>query len=153
MKFTVIATAALLFAAQVLAKEELVIEKTFVPEECKQKSKDGDKLSMHYTGLLLDGSKFDSSHDRKMPFDFNLGNSTEHNPVMAVEGHTTDCWGMVIKGWDQGLKDMCIGEKRKLTIPSDLAYGDRAMGPIPAKSTLIFDVELLAINGRGKDEL
>ncbi|KAG0270494.1 Peptidyl-prolyl cis-trans isomerase fpr2 [Actinomortierella ambigua] len=135
MKFTVIATAALLFAAQVLAKEELVIEKTFVPEECKQKSKDGDKLSMHYTGLLLDGKKFDSSHDRDMPFDFNLG------------------WGMVIKGWDQGLKDMCIGEKRKLTIPSHLAYGDRAMGPIPAKSTLIFDVELLEINGRGKDEL
>ncbi|KAF9976358.1 Peptidyl-prolyl cis-trans isomerase fpr2 [Actinomortierella ambigua] len=138
MKFAVIATAALLFAAQVLASEpteKLIVETTFKPAECAQKSKDGDNLSMHYTGLLVDGTKFDSSLDRNRPFDFTLG------------------WGMVIKGWDQGLKEMCIGEKRKLTIPHHLAYGERAMGPIPAKATLIFDVELLKINGKDKDEL
>merc|ERR1719273_794695 len=104
-----------------------------VPEDqCKIKTQKGDKLSMHYTGTLrVDDSKFDSSRDRDSPFEFTLGS------------------GQVIKGWDQGLMDMCIGEQRKLTIPSDLGYGDRGSGAkIPGGATLIFDVELLDIKNR-----
>jgi len=86
---------------------------------------------MHYTGMLTDGSKFDSSLDRGTPFDFTLGA------------------GQVIKGWDQGLTNMCIGEKRRLKIPSDLGYGDRGSPPkIPGGATLVFDVELLDIKGK-----
>lgn len=98
-------------------------------EECTKKAKNGDKLSMHYTGTLFsDCSKFDSSVDRGQPFEFTLGK------------------GEVIKGWDSGLRGMCIGEKRKLTIPSDLGYGDQGSGEkIPGKSTLVFEVELLDI--------
>merc|ERR1712129_608535 len=83
------------------------------------------QLSMHYTGTLYsDGSKFDSSVDRGQPFEFQLGQ------------------GRVIKGWDQGLLDMCIGEKRKLTIPSDMGYGSRgAGGKIPGGATLVFETE------------
>ncbi|PLW06782.1 hypothetical protein PCANC_23042 [Puccinia coronata f. sp. avenae] len=100
------------------------------PEKCDITSKNGDKLSMHYTGTLQStGAKFDSSLDRNQPFDFTLGAK------------------QVIKGWDQGLQGMCIGEKRKLVIPPQLAYGDGgAGGIIPGGATLIFDVELLSIN-------
>ena len=99
----------------------------FKPADCTDVSQPGDTLSMHYTGSLYsDCSKFDSSRDRNEPFKFTLGQ------------------GEVIKGWDDGLRGMCIGEKRKLTIPSDLAYGDEGSGDkIPAKSTLQFEVELL----------
>merc|ERR1712142_882040 len=76
-------------------------------ENCEMKSRKGDKLSMHYTGTLhSDGSQFDSSYDRGDPLSFTLGA------------------GQVIKGWDQGLLAMCVGEKRKLVIPADLGYGD-----------------------------
>ncbi|XP_061382317.1 FK506-binding protein 2 isoform X1 [Danaus plexippus] len=107
---------------------ELKVEVVSVPEGCTVKSKQGDMLTMHYTGTLENGHKFDSSYDRDQPFTFQLG------------------VGQVIKGWDQGLVDMCVGEKRKLVIPSSLGYGDRGAGNvIPGGATLFFDVELINI--------
>ncbi len=86
----------------------------------------GDTASVHYTGWLEDGRKFDSSLDRKQPFDFRLGA------------------GRVIRGWDEGVMGMHIGGKRKLIIPPDLGYGTRGAGNVIApNATLIFDVELL----------
>jgi len=107
--------------------EQLQVKTFFMPENCDAKSKNGDTLSMHYTGKLTDGTKFDSSLDRNKPFKFTLGN------------------GEVIKGWDEGLQNMCIGEKRSLIIPPELGYGSQNMGPIPADSTLHMDVELIDI--------
>jgi len=91
--------------------------------------KHGNKVSMHYTGWLTDGTQFDSSLARDMPFDFTLGR------------------GMVIKGWDKGILGMKVGGKRKLTIPPRLGYGAQsaAGGAIPPDSTLVFEVELLKI--------
>ncbi|XP_052674703.1 uncharacterized protein LOC128156570 isoform X1 [Crassostrea angulata] len=109
--------------------------KTVEDDKCTRKSKRLDMLSMHYVGTLEDGTKFDSSADHGQPFSFQLG------------------IGQVIKGWDQGLLDMCIGEKRKLTIPSHLGYGDQGAGEkIPPKATLIFEVELLDVQDGPKPE-
>jgi FKBP-type peptidyl-prolyl cis-trans isomerase len=90
-------------------------------------AKDGDNVHVHYSGWLENGTKFDSSVDRGEPIAFPLGQ------------------GMVIKGWDEGVKGMKIGEKRQLRIPSDLGYGPSGQGPIPPNATLIFDVELVKI--------
>ena len=87
----------------------------------------GQTVSVHYTGWLTDGTKFDSSVDRGVPFEFTLG------------------VGGVIAGWDEGVAGMQAGGKRELTIPPDLGYGAIDNGSIPANSTLIFEVELLEI--------
>jgi len=96
----------------------------------------GDAVKVHYTGRLFkNNKKFDSSRDRKEPFSFTLGK------------------GAVIKGWDQGVVGMKVGGKRKLTIPYDLAYGEKGKPPkIPAKAALVFDVELVEIEGKTADE-
>lgn len=93
-----------------------------------QEAKNGDTVFVHYTGTLENGIKFDSSLDRGKPFSFVLGS------------------GQVIPGWEQGILGMKVGEKRKLTIAPELAYGSRAVGSIiQPNSTLIFEVEMLEI--------
>ncbi len=88
--------------------------------DCTRKTTRGDQISVHYRGTLAsDGSEFDSSYSRSQPLTFTVGR------------------GQVIKGWDEGLLNMCIGDQRKLTIPPEFGYGDRAMGgKIPGGSTL-----------------
>lgn len=92
--------------------------KAIPEEECTVKTKAGDFISVHYEGSLEDGTVFDASYSRGQPITFQLG------------------VGQVIPGWDQGLTRMCIGEKRKLIIPPNLAYGNAGIGPIPPKATL-----------------
>jgi len=93
-----------------------------------EQARDGAIVSVHYTGWLVDGTKFDSSVDKGTPFEFPLGQ------------------GRVIKGWDEGVATMRVGGKRELTIPPDLAYGDRSAGAIiKPGSTLVFEIALLEV--------
>ncbi|EAT92343.2 hypothetical protein SNOG_00848 [Parastagonospora nodorum SN15] len=127
---------ALVPAAFAVINNEHLKTEVVVPVECNRKTVAGDQISVHYRGTLeSDGSEFDASYNRGQPLDFTVGQ------------------GQVIKGWDQGLLDMCPGEKRKLTIQPDWAYGSRGAGPIPANSVLIFETELVSIAGVSKDEL
>lgn len=125
----------LLLATLVTAQlaDKVKIEKTKeVP--CTRKTHDGDSIHVNYRGTLeSNGEEFDTSYKRGVPFKFTLG------------AH------QVIKGWDQGLLDMCIGEARKLTIPPSLAYGHGGVGSIPPDATLIFETELMAIDGVDKE--
>lgn len=108
--------------------EELKIETTS-PGDGTNFPKPGDLLTVHYTGTLTNGKKFDSSLDRGKPFQFKIGE------------------GMVIQGWDQGFAKLSLGQKARLTVPPMMAYGNRGFpGLIPPMSTLVFDVELLKIN-------
>lgn len=108
-----------------LMNDGLKIEDIIVGSAGEVKS--GDTVTVNYVGTLLDGTKFDSSYDRNMPFTTQIG------------------VGQVIKGWDEGIIGMKIGGKRKLIIPPSLGYGDQPAGPIPPNSTLVFEVELLSI--------
>src|SRR3989344_5955813 len=112
--------------------KEIVMENGLKVEDVKlgtgAEAKEGNMITAHYTGTLLDGTKFDSSLDRGTPFSFQLGS------------------GQVIAGWDQGVPGMKVGGKRKLTIPPDLAYGEQGIpGAIPPNATLIFEIELLSV--------
>lgn len=111
-----------------MTTSELKIEKLVTGTGKEAKS--GATAVVHYTGWLTNGQKFDSSVDRNQPFEFLLGR------------------GQVIKGWDQGVATMRVGDKVKLTIPPEMGYGTRgAGGVIPPNATLIFEVELLDVKG------
>uniref|UniRef100_A0A2P2J2V0 peptidylprolyl isomerase n=1 Tax=Rhizophora mucronata TaxID=61149 RepID=A0A2P2J2V0_RHIMU len=111
--------------------KELQIGVKYKPESCEIQAHKGDRIKVHYRGKLTDGTVFDSSFERGDPIEFELGS------------------GQVIRGWDQGLLGMCVGEKRKLKIPAKLGYGDQGSPPtIPGGATLIFDTELVAVNGK-----
>lgn len=104
---------------------QLIIEDTLVGTGATVQT--GDMIKIHYTGTLENGTVFDSSVARNEPLETQIG------------------VGMLIQGWDQGIPGMKVGGKRHLIIPAELGYGSRAVGSIPANSTLIFDVELLDI--------
>jgi len=111
-----------------LTESGLDIQILHKPEVCDVLAQRSNLLTMHYTGTLEDGTKFDSSLDRSEPFQFQIG------------------IGQVIKGWDEGVLGMCEGEKRKLIVPAELGYGDSGAGDvIPGGATLHFDVELIKI--------
>lgn len=101
-----------------------------ITDESVESAKNGDVVTIHYTGTLENGAKFDSSLDRGQPFEFTLG------------------VGQVIKGFDKGIMGMKIGEKKRIVISPEDGYGNAAVGSIPPNSTLIFDVELLGIAPR-----
>ena len=123
----------LLSALLVLGASSSLANDRFIVETLQQGDGDvaaaGQQVSVHYEGKLTDGTVFDASRPRGQPFSFTLGK------------------GQVIKGWDQGVEGMAVGEIRRLTIPPEMGYGARgAGGVIPPNATLIFEVELLAVS-------
>lgn len=124
-----LAVIASLTAAGSLKELEIGVTKSIPKDQCHVKAKAGHTVDVHYTGYLRDNLKeFDSSYGRGVPISFELGR------------------GQVIKGWDQGLLGMCIGEERKIQIPSRLAYGEAGIpGVIPKSADMIFDVKLVDI--------
>lgn len=129
----ILATLSLFLAVDMLSAAPQKLATKDLKKGDGKSAENGKKVTVHYTGWLADGDKpgkkFDSSVDNGAPFQFILGN------------------GQVIKGWDEGVKGMKIGGKRKLTIPADLGYGKRGAPPdIPPDATLIFEVELLAVD-------
>jgi len=130
MQLLTLCLTTLLYIYTVIAGD-LVISVQYMPlEPCTRKTRNGDTLSVHYVGELGDASRkqFDSSFDRGKPFSFALGN------------------GQVIRGWDAGLLGMCVGERRRLTIPPEMAYGSGGTNGIPANSVLVFETVLLGIS-------
>jgi len=118
---------ALALAEPELKPSGLKVDYVSVPDPCDRKALKGQMLTMHYTGTLEDGTKFDSSHDRNEPFKFQIG------------------VGQVIQGWEEGVLGMCVGEKRRLIVPPELGYGEQGAGDIiPGGATLYFDIELLS---------
>ncbi|ODV59271.1 peptidylprolyl isomerase family protein FPR2 ASCRUDRAFT_77340 [Ascoidea rubescens DSM 1968] len=133
-----ISLSSLLFCVVAEGQLRIGITHKIAEEKCTEKSKPGDVIQVHYIGTLsAGGDPFDSSYSRGTPIEFTLGA------------------GNVIKGWDQGLIGMCVGEKRKLTIPSHLAYGERGAGNvIPPNATLVFKTELVKIvKSQNREEL
>lgn len=130
MRSLSILPASLLAFITLALADDLQIETTNAVS-CTRPTQPGDKITVHYRGTLQsDGTEFDASYNRNKPFTFTLGS------------------GQVISGWDEGLKDMCPGEERRLTIPSDMAYGDFGSPPvIPGKATLVFETKLVNIVG------
>lgn len=118
---------ALVGAAAAADRLQIGVTHKVAPELCDRKTTNGDMVQMHYIGTLEDGTEFDQLYKRGQPLGFQLGAR------------------QVIEGWEQGLMGMCVGEKRRLRVPPDLAYGERSVGSIPGGSTLIFDVELVSI--------
>ena len=128
MRFLIsVAVLALAWGGEVKETESgLKVEYLTKPESCDKVARNGDMCSMHYVGTLESGAKFDSSYDREEPFKFQIG------------------VGQVIKGWEEGVLGMCVGEKRKLIVPPALGYGDQGAGNIiPGGATLYFEVELI----------
>merc|ERR1711971_2122 len=122
----VVAVVATVLADPEVKDSGLKVEYVSKPNTCDKVARNGDMLTMHYTGTLEDGKKFDSSYDRSEPFKFQIG------------------VGQVIKGWEEGVLGMCIGEKRRLIVPPELGYGEQGAGDIiPGGATLFFDVELV----------
>ena len=111
-----------------IESKKMEFEKIDTAEGSGKVAKKKDTLLMHYTGRLEDGTKFDSSHDRGQPLQFDLG------------------IGQVIKGWDEGIEGMKVGGKRTLKIPSEMGYGARGAGSIvPPNAALVFDVKLIGV--------
>merc|ERR1712062_334960 len=131
-KMAIKSLAAVLFTLAAVSAEVketesgLKVEYISKPDVCDKVARNGDMLSMHYVGTLESGAKFDSSYDRSEPFKFQIG------------------VGQVIKGWEEGVLGMRVGEKRKLIVPPALGYGDQGAGDIiPGGATLYFEVELI----------
>ncbi|XP_046350971.1 FK506-binding protein 2-like [Haliotis rufescens] len=128
----------LLLIAECFAKNQdkvqIVVER--MPEDCPQMAGDGDQVTVHYTGYLESGAVFDSSVQQK------------RDPIAFVLGSH-----QVIPGWEEGLQGMCVGEKRKLVIPPNLAYGPKGHPPvIPPDATLTFETELVSLKKKSSDE-